>query len=110
MLEHNKLLNWPGQPVKASHAFAWPPSADEDLTSPPSSSVGPRTPEPEPQLRASRQSQLQAHDNPALPKLGDLIDLGPADNFAAGDSDDGLPPPLQPDTKEVNLVSYVIDQ
>ena len=99
LLESGKLVGWPTQPVKRAHSFAWPPSSDEDSLTPPSSVVGPSTPEP----------QAPSRDNHEQVQVVDLIDFGPADNFAADNSDDGLQPPLQPDTKEVNLVSCMID-
>lgn len=111
MLENFKgLIGWPAQPVKRSQCFAWPPSADEETSSSPSSSsVGPLTPGPGSEAQSQ---QVEARDTAKAPAaeadfVGDLIDLGPADQFAVDDAYDGLPPPLQPDPLEVNLVSYV---
>lgn len=107
MCDTGKLAGWSSQPVKRAHTFAWPPSSDEDSsTTPPSSSVGPSTPTSEPKSKGLRQVKAQAREtparnNPAPAQPVDLIDFG--EDYA----DDGLGPSLQPDTKEVNLVSFL---
>lgn len=114
MLESGKLAGWTTQPVKRAHSFAWPPSSDEDSSAtPPSSPVGPSTPEPlathEQRKPNAQVRQTAGHDNQVPAHVEDLIDFGPADCSGLGDPYDGLQPPLQPDTKEVNLVSCLID-